>query len=78
MMFLKEYAWLIIIANVIAWPLAYMTTRTFFAELRLPGSAEYFPLPAGVGISSCNGVYIDQFTLRQNRCFQSDKSLRTE
>ncbi|OQP42782.1 hypothetical protein A4H97_11500 [Niastella yeongjuensis] len=27
MMFLKEYAWLLIIANVIAWPLAYMATE---------------------------------------------------
>jgi ABC-type antimicrobial peptide transport system permease subunit len=27
MMFLKEYAWLIIIANVIAWPLAYVATE---------------------------------------------------
>jgi ABC-type antimicrobial peptide transport system permease subunit len=27
MLFLKEYAWLIIIANVIAWPLAYVATE---------------------------------------------------
>jgi putative ABC transport system permease protein len=28
-LFLKEYAWLIIVANCIAWPLAYLTTEHF-------------------------------------------------
>ncbi|BAV04382.1 MacB-like core domain-containing protein [Filimonas lacunae] len=29
MLFLQEYAWLIVIANIIAWPLAYMCTEHF-------------------------------------------------
>ncbi len=43
MLFLKEYAWLIIIANVIAWPLAYMTTEHFLQNFAYRIHQNIFP-----------------------------------
>jgi ABC-type antimicrobial peptide transport system permease subunit len=43
LLFLKEYAWLLIIANVIAWPLAYMTTEHFLQNFAYRVQQNIFP-----------------------------------
>lgn len=43
LLFLKEYAWLIIIANVIAWPLAYISTEHFLQNFAYRVQQDIFP-----------------------------------
>jgi ABC-type antimicrobial peptide transport system permease subunit len=43
LLFLKEYAWLIVIANVIAWPLAYVSTEHFLQNFAYRVQQDIFP-----------------------------------
>jgi len=43
LLFLKEYAWLIVVANVIAWPLAYITTEHFLQNFAYRIEQNIFP-----------------------------------
>jgi ABC-type antimicrobial peptide transport system permease subunit len=78
MLFLKEYAWLIIIANVIAWPLAYMTTEHFLQNFAYRIQQNIFPYSLVLG-----SVVAMAFALISLHCAKTAvanpiKSLRSE
>jgi putative ABC transport system permease protein len=78
MLFLKEYAWLIIIANVIAWPLAYMTTEHFLQNFAYRIQQNIFPYLLVLG-----SVFAMAFALISLHCAKTAvanpvKSLRAE
>ncbi|MFI5185937.1 MAG: ABC transporter permease, partial [Chitinophagales bacterium] len=78
LLFIKEYAWLIIIANIIAWPLAYMVMNHWlqnFAYRIQQGIAPFIFVGAF--------IFLVAFSLIAAQCFKAAnanpvKSLRTE
>jgi ABC-type antimicrobial peptide transport system permease subunit len=78
LLFLKEYAWLIVIANVIAWPLAYVSTEHFLQNFAYRVHQDLFPY-----ILVLVSVATMAFALISAHCAKTAianpvKSLRTE
>lgn len=78
LLFIKDYAWLILVANIIAWPLAYIVTDNWLQNYsyRIGQSVSSY-------ITVCLLVFIVAFLLISVQCFRVAvsnpvKSLRTE
>lgn len=76
--FLKEYTWLIIMANFIAWPLAYMATNAWLRNYAYRIEQTLLPY-----LLVCSAIFIAVFILIVVQCFKAAlanpvKSLRME
>lgn len=78
LLFIKDYAWLIIIANVIAWPVAYMLTNSWLDNYAYRIDQNFLPY-LSVGLS----IFAIAVTLIALQCLKAGrmnpvKSLRAE
>ncbi len=78
LLFIKDYAWLILIANIIAWPIAYMATNKWLENYAYRVSQNLLPYLA-VGVF----VFVIAFSLIGLQCLKAGrvnpvKSLRAE
>ena len=78
MLFLKEYAWLIIIANVIAWPLAYMTTEHFLQNFAYRVQQDVFPYLLVLGSVAALAFGLISLHCAKSAVANPVKSLRSE
>jgi ABC-type antimicrobial peptide transport system permease subunit len=65
-LFLKEYAWLIIVASLIAWPLAYFTSEKVFEQFAYRTQQGPFSYLVAFGL-----VGLLSFTLVTLQCFRT-------
>jgi len=77
-MFIKDYAWLILIANVSAWPLAYLISNKWLENYAYRIDQDIWPY-----LTVCAFVFVTAFLLITAQCFKAAvenpvKSLRTE
>jgi len=77
-LFAKDYAWLILIANVVAWPLSYLITNKWLQSYAYRVNQDIIPY-----VIVCGFVFITAFTMIAIQCFKAGlanpvKSLRTE
>ncbi len=78
LLFIKEYSWLIIIANIIAWPLAYAATNDWLHNYAYRIRQNITPY-----LFVCGFIFLTAFVLIITQCFKAAnanpvKSLRTE
>jgi len=78
LLFIKDYAWLILVANIIAWPLAYIVTNNWLQNYSYRIGQSIYSY-----ITVCLLVFILAFMLISIQCFKVAvsnpvKSLRTE
>jgi putative ABC transport system permease protein len=78
LLFLKDYAWLILIANVIAWPLAYFVTDRWLQNYSYRMDQDIVPY-----LSVFAFVFLVAFVFISAQCFKAAvtnpvKNLRTE
>jgi len=77
-LFAKDYAWLILIANVVAWPLSYLITNKWLQSYAYRVNQDIIPY-----VIVCGFVFITALTMIAIQCFKAGlanpvKSLRTE
>jgi len=77
-LFAKDYAWLMLLANIIAWPLSYLITNKW-----LEGYAYRINQAITPYLTVCLLIFITAFSMIAVQCFKAGlanpvKSLRTE
>ena len=77
-LFINDYTWLILVANIIAWPLSYIVTNNWLPNYNYRIGQSIYPY-----ITVCLLVFILAFLLISVQCFKAAvsnpvKPLRTE
>lgn len=77
-LFLQEYAWILVIANMLAWPLAYWTVTNWLADYAYHTTLTWLPfVKVGVGMTVLTGVVVSLQVLKVT-LMNPVNSLRTE
>ena len=77
-LFLKEYVWILVIANVLAWPLAYWFVTDWLADYAYRTTLTWLPFAGvGIGLAILTGVVVGLQTVKAAR-MNPVTSLRSE